>query len=591
MDKHSPVYTKETECQDCYKCLRNCPVKAIKVVNGRAAVMPDRCIACGTCVSVCPNQAKQVRDDLEIAKNLLTCTCAGGTGDAKRPVYAVLAPSWVSDFPAVSEGKMVAALRQLGFAGVSEAALGAQMVSAALVDEIMASDGKLFISSACPAADSFLNKYLPAVAPYVTPVVSPILACCRLMREKFGENIGIVFFSPCVAKKTESDAFPALLNVALTFTDLRRWFDEARISPERQRAGGSEHFVPERAVDGALYPVEGGMLQTMKARGITGVRCLTVSGLPEIARALDGIDPADLKEKVFLEVLACNGGCVNGPCMHAGRPGLLTQLDSRDNTSLPPELPNTGAGISVYGGLPADGVQEPAHTEDEIRSALRKVGKFRPEDELNCGGCGYDCCREFAIALIEGRAEPTMCLSYLRKQAQKQANALLRCMPSGVAIAGKDLHIIECNQSFAQIVGEEAQILWEANPGLEGANLQKMLPFADLLRENLEKGEDIHREALRAFDKILDVRVFTIDPGQVTGVMLVDNTDPGMRREQIAERARLVIRKNLETVQNIAAELGENMAETEILLRSLVTAYSAPKTGGVAMNTESKITE
>ncbi len=567
-DGRSPVYTEITECQDCYKCLRNCPVKAIRVEKGRATVIAERCVSCGICVSVCPNDAKRVRDDLPQVQELL------GSG---RAIYAALAPSWVSDFPGVSPEKMVQTLRQLGFSGVSETALGAQMVSQRLADELPGKPGNLFISSACPAAAAFIRKYLPELAGRITEIFSPVMAHCQLLRKSFGPEIGVVFFSPCIAKKTESDAFAQDLDAALTFEDLRRWLKLARITPERVYPQGDCSFVPERAVDGALYPVEGGMLRTLKSRGIEGFRCVTVSGLTEMERALRGLRDDDLKEKVFLEVLACSGGCINGPCMSDGRPGLLNVLASRDAEAVPQEgLPRTGDGVPVAGAIPAAPLTSEEHTEEEIRGALLKVGKSGPEDELNCGGCGYDCCREFANALLDGRAEQCMCLSFLRKQAQKKANALLRCIPSGVVVADANLHIIECNRAFADLVGEEAQLLWEANPGMEGANLKKMLPFSDLIRENLQTGQDQHRESLRAFDKILEVRVFTIDPGQVAGMLLMDITDPGQRREQIANRARQVIKKNLETVQSIAAELGENMAETEILLRSLAEDYANP---------------
>lgn len=569
-DGTSPVYTEITECQDCYKCLRNCPAKAIRVEKGRATVIPERCVACGVCVSVCPNNAKRVRDDLPQVRELL----ASG-----RKVYAALAPSWVSDFPGVAPEKMVQALRELGFAGVSETALGAQMVSQKLALELPGQEGNLFISSACPAAVSYIRKYLPDLAERITEVFSPVMAHCQLLRAAYGPEIGVVFFSPCIAKKTESDAFPGDLNAALTFDDLRNWFKEARIFPERVYPQGDCAFVPQKAVDGALYPVEGGMLRTVKSRGLEGVRCLTVSGLRELDRALRGLRDEDLKEKVFLEVLACSGGCINGPCMRDDRPGLLNVLASHDADAVLHRdhgLPVTGPGVAVEGSIPASPLPGPEFSEEELRAALLKVGKTGPDDELNCGGCGYDRCREFARALLDGRAEPCMCLSFLRKQAQKKANALLRCIPSGVVVADANLHIIECNRVFADIVGEEAQILWDANPGMEGANLKKMLPFADLLAENLRTGQDQHRESLRAFEKILEVRVFTIDPGQVAGMLLMDITDPGQRREQIATRARQVIKKNLETVQSIAAELGENMAETEILLRSLAQDYAAP---------------
>ena len=577
MNQQYPVYTEDTECQDCYKCLRHCPAKAIKVENGKATVMPERCIACGVCVGVCPNKAKHIRDDLRRAGSLFSDGVI---------VIAALAPSWTSEFPNCSSAQMIKALTKLGFHSVSETALGAQMISQRLADELKDTDKKLVLSSACPAADAFISKYLPEFTECITDVISPILAHCELLRKTYGDDIKIVFFSPCIAKKNEADARSDLLNCSLTFKDLHQWFEMKGIVLEEIVPDGKEFFVPEKAEDGAMYPVEGGMLETIKLRGGKEMQYVTISGIPDIEQALSGLDINDLEKPVFLELLACKGGCINGPCMSENRPGLLNIVATLNKVEVPEKLSITGREIGVKGAYVNDHVDDNECSEEDIRQALLQVGKFSDKDELNCGGCGYDTCRHFARALLDGRAEPVMCLSYLRNMAQKKANAMLRSMPSAGVIVDYDMKIVESNRHFAELLGDEAVDLWDSSNGMEGANVEKLIPFSYLFRENIETGIDIHKGSLKAWDKILDVTIFSIEKGRIAGGVISDVTNPGMRREQIAERARMVIKKNLETVQSIAANLGENMAETEILLRSLARDYAGDDDCGAIQGEE-----
>ena len=250
-----PVYTIEAECQDCYKCVRHCPVKAIRVRDGHAAVIPELCVACGKCVEVCPVKAKQVRNGTGRLRLLLS---------EPAPVYASLAPSWVSEFKNVTSGQLIRALKQLGFAGVSETALGAQLVSAQVARELDGGVTGLLLSSACPTAVDFVRKYLPHLAGCITPVGSPLMAHARMLRDRYGDGIRVVFIGPCIGKKNEADRNPKLLNLAVTYPELRQMFREASIHPERLAADPADRFVPEAAEEGAQYPVEGGMNDTIR---------------------------------------------------------------------------------------------------------------------------------------------------------------------------------------------------------------------------------------------------------------------------------------------------------------------------------------
>lgn len=566
MDHAYPIHTVETECQDCYKCLRHCPVKAIRVENGRAQVMPGLCVACGTCVGACPVHAKKIRDDLGRAKHLLK------TG---RPVYVSLAPSWVGEFSGLPEACMIAALRRLGFAGVSETALGAQEVSGAAAANLARGGPRTHVSSACPSAVEFLCKYLPEQAACITPLHSPLLAHARLLRRVYGEETGIVFFGPCVAKKTEADRHPELLDLALTFVDLRAWLDQAGVDPAALEPGPEDRFVPERSQEGALYPVEGGMIETLKAHGeVPGARFVTLAGLANIRKGLEGFKTSDCAEPLFIECLACEGGCVAGPCVRDRGATLTRRLLVERHTRWPegPLGRRTQDPIVEHFSVAAVEIHVP--DEKQVRQALLKVGKTGAGDELNCGGCGYNTCREFAAGLVDGRAEPTMCVSHMRKLAQNKANALLRCMPSGVVIVDRDLRIIECNEWFGRIFGEDVSQIYDVRPGLNRCLLAKVAPFADMFGMVLKTGRDLHYDHYRCDGRLFNITVFTIEPHQVAGGVVMDVTTQELRRDQIAQRANEVIKRNLSTVQEIACRLGEHMADTEVLLRSIAEGFA-----------------
>ena len=566
MNHTYPVYTIEAECQDCYKCVRHCPVKAIRVRDGHAAVLPELCVACGKCVEVCPVKAKQVRNDTGRLKRLLA---------EPAPVYASLAPSWVSEFKNVTPGQLIRALKLLGFAGVSETALGAQLVSAQVAGELDGGNPGLLLSSACPTAVDYIRKYIPRLASNITPVGSPLMAHCRLLRDTFGNDIRVVFVGPCISKKNEADRNPALLNLAITYPELKQLLRENKIEPERLTPEEDDRFIPETAEEGAQYPVEGGMNDTIQFQSRNKrVHYFTLTGLDNLKLALDGLDDIPEDEIIFIETLACPGGCVHGPCTEHDSPGLLERLRVLGKTRYPAAPKRRETAGEIAAAFPEDAVPAPAPGAADVQAALRSIGKTTPEDELNCDGCGYDTCRNFAQALIAGHAEPSMCVSYLKKQAQKKANALLRSMSSGAVIVDKKMQIIECNRNFAKLFGEEILDAFDACPGMAGADLTRIVPFANLFESSLQSGRDIRRDSLKVGKRLFSVNIFNIDPGEVIGGVVFDVTKTELRREQIAARAREVIDRNIATVQEIACRLGEQMADTELLLRSIADDYA-----------------
>jgi PAS domain-containing protein len=367
----------------------------------------------------------------------------------------------------------------------------------------------------------------------------------------------------------------------LTFNELRKWFEQENIDLTTLQAVENAEFSPESAEEGAIYPLGGGMNETLKLLPESeNVILADFDGMENVKLTLDNLTGEQLhklEKPVFIEALACNGGCVHGPGTQHKSPGLLEHLRVINNCNLPKHGKKREYNFDIADNVENHKVTAPEVTIAEISKALHSIGKTTPEDELNCGGCGYDSCRNFARALVENKAESSMCVSFMRKQAQKKANALLRTIPSGVVIADCNLQLVECNHRFAEIFGSDCLDAFDAKPGMAGADLTRLVPFSELFRNCLESGRDIRRKSYRIDERLLDITIFSIEANEVAGAVIADVTNTELRREQIAKRASEVINKNLVTVQDIACKLGEHMAETEILLRSISNEYADDK--------------
>jgi iron only hydrogenase large subunit-like protein len=526
--------------------------------------MPESCVYCGHCVEVCPSGAKHVRNDINAARRLL----------AETPkVIVSLAPSFVSEFTAFRPEQMIAGLRRLGFYGVSETALGAQQVSLHVRLEIEKRHQKLLFSSACPTAVDYVRKYHPGHAGKLVNLLSPVLSHCKMLRRKYGEEIGIVFVGPCIAKKGEADRHRELLDVALTFEELRQWFEQEDIRPEEMIPdAGDDRFIPEEAREGALYPIEGGMSAAVRANSPTDARFMSFSGLTNIRHALGEMHDWEPDKDIFVELLACHGGCINGPKAHRAC-GTVRKRYEVINFAKPATLGEKSPVVSIKELGAGDAVKRPEYTEAQIREALRLVGKRSAADEKNCGGCGYDRCREFARALLENKAERMMCATYMRQLAQKKASALMMKMPSAALMVNEQLRIIECNQRFRSMFADELAVA-HAIEVTDDQLLSAIVPFHRLFQRVLETGEDILARDIRFRGSILHCNIFVIEPSAVIGAILQDITQSTMQKEQIIARAQEVIQKNLTTVQKIAYLLGENAAESEATLNSIVESFS-----------------
>lgn len=566
MNNLYPVYTLKNECHDCYKCIRECHVKAIKIQDNSASVIDERCIACGHCVTVCPSGAKRVRNDIEKVKRLFLLN---------KKVYVSLAPSWVGAFD-TSKEKMIAVLKKLGFEAVSETALGAQEVSIECAKVLNTTEGNgLFISSACPVIVDYIRLYKPAFAKNIVPVASPALTHAKMLKKEFGEDIAVVFIGPCIAKKKESDSHQNLIDVALTFEELNYWLKEEFITFSETKVNEKLDFVPQGAYEGALYPIEGGMLETIKRVGIDKkkVSLISLSSIKNFDKALDGINLEKLNTKIFVEALGCEGGCVNGPCLSSEKGVIAVSAEVLTSTKYRKQIP-TEADTVVCENYYPNPVKKHKYSIEQIEEALQRISKHTFEDELNCSGCGYSTCRDFVNALIAGDAETSMCVSYMRKIAVRKAAAMVRCMPAAVVMIDKNLNILESNDAFMRMFcADMYEIFASREEGLIGAAIDRIVPFGDVLKSALKSNEDIHKEHYPIDNKLYDISAFTIEDGEIAGAVITDVTKSEMDREKIAKRAREVIAKNIATVQEIACLLGEHMVETEVLLDSIAKGY------------------
>lgn len=562
-----PVYTEPENCQDCYKCIRECPVKAIRIEDNKASIIAERCVYCGHCTQVCPTGAKKIRDGLTRAKLVMS----------KYPgkVYMSLAPSYISEFGDIPTGKLLNAIRQLGFAGISETALGAELVTAATERFLASAPDSVYLSSACPVVVDYIRKYAPALTSNITPILSPMLAHAKILRELYGDDIKVIFAGPCIGKKTEADVFGGLVEVAITFQDLRTWFEREGIDPHEVEPDGNDRFIPYNSGLGAVYPVEGGMLAGFANPGKMAAH-MAFSDLPTIKGILEQLNTEERKDTIFMELLACKGGCINGPAKLKSTSLAIKRYDIIDRCD-GSDPKRDFSHLDLHADFIPDPQEKNApYPEYKIKEALAAVGKTTAADELNCSSCGYDSCRDFAVAMLEGRAEDNMCASYMRKVAHDKATALLQKIPAGVVIVNSDLKIVDMNRTFAASMGEDTLGVYDMFPGMEGASLKGMCSFDALFRTALATGEELQERRIKEGEKTWLLSIYNIQPQKQVFGLLQDLHEPAVRKEWMLEKTREVIRNHMTTVQQVAQILGENAAYTDATLRSIMEAYDKP---------------
>ena len=545
---------KKSNCKNCYKCIRHCPVKAIRFSGNQAHIIGNECILCGHCFVVCPQNAKEIVDGTEKARVLLQ------SGD---PVVVSLAPSFIANYKGVGIESMRKALKKLGFYDVEETAIGATIVKTEYERMLREEDRDVLISSCCHSINLLIQKQFPSLLQYLANVMSPMQAHCDDIKKRI-PNAKTVFIGPCVAKKDEAEYYEGIVDAVLTFEELTNWFKAEGIELEKEMDSSPE----SRA---RFFPTTGGVLKTM-AQNAPGYTYLALDGVENCIAALKNIENGDI-HKCFIEMSACVGSCIGGPVMekyHMTDP-------VKDYIT-----------VAQYAGENDFAVEQPAHenlkknfsmierklappSESEIMSVLRQMGKFRPADELNCGSCGYNSCREKAIAIIQGKAEISMCLPYLKDKAESFSDTIVNNTPDGLIVLNESLEVQQINNAARKIMNIRA-----ASDVLGEPVIRILDPSVFIQVRNSGRTVRDQRTYLAEYKKyVKQTVVYDPDSRMLIGIMR-DITDEEFDREkkarinkQTVEVADTVVEKQMRIVQEIASLLGETAAETKIALTKL----------------------
>ena len=545
---------KKSNCKNCYKCIRHCPVKAIRFSGNQAHIIGNECILCGHCFVVCPQNAKEIVDGTEKARVLLQ------SGD---PVVVSLAPSFIANYEGVGIESMRKALKKLGFFDAEETAIGATIVKTEYERMLAEEERDIIITSCCHSVNLLIQKYFPSTLEYLADVMSPMQAHCADIKKRI-PKAKTVFIGPCVAKKDEAEHYEGLVDAVLTFEELSNWLKSERIELDKD----IDETPESRA---RFFPTTGGVLKTM-AQNAPGYTYLALDGVENCISALRDIESGKI-HKCFIEMSACVGSCIGGPVMekyHRSSPikdfitvsNYAGERDFDVAQPAPMELKKHFAMIEHRLPTPSD---------MEIMSVLRQMGKFKPQDELNCGSCGYNSCREKAIAIIQGKAESSMCLPFLKDKAESFSDTIVKNTPNGLIALNENLEVQQVNAAARKIMNirSESDVL--------GEPVVRILdPSVFLQVKNTGRTVRDQRTYLAEYKKyIKQTVVYDPESRMLIGIMR-DITDEEEDREkkarinkQTVEVADTVVEKQMRIVQEIASLLGETAAETKIALTKL----------------------
>ena len=544
---------KKSNCKNCYKCIRHCPVKSIRFSGNQAHIIGNECILCGHCFVVCPQNAKEIVDETEKAKVLI---------QSGAPVVVSLAPSFVANYEGVGIEAMREALKKLGFFDVEETALGATLVKREYDRILREEDRDIVISSCCHSVNLLIQKYFPRELEYLADVLSPMQAHCKDIKRRI-PDAKTVFIGPCVAKKDEAEYYEGIVDAVLTFEELTNWLNREGVALRQEKQLDAHSLA-------RFFPTTGGILKTM-AQDAQGYTYLALDGVENCIAALRDIEQGRIHH-CFIEMSACAGSCAGGPVMEKyGRSPVKDYLavaryagDKDFEIGQPEtrELRKRFEPIEQRAGMP---------TEAEIRDILREMGKFKPSQELNCGSCGYDTCREKAVAIYQGKAEISMCLPYLMEKAENVNDTIARNSPNGIIMLNDQLEVQQINPAALKILNLRSD---SAVLGDQVVRILDPTPFLKV--KNTGRGIFHERSYLAEYGCTVQQ---TIVPAEGRRMLLCimrdvsEEEDARRQREEIsrqtAEVADKVVDKQMRIVQEIASLLGETAAETKIALSKL----------------------
>ncbi|MCD7774906.1 MAG: 4Fe-4S binding protein [Clostridiales bacterium] len=543
---------KKSNCKNCYKCIRHCPVKAIRISGNQAHIVENECILCGQCFVVCPQNAKEIVDETEKVKVLI---------QSGAPVYASIAPSFAANYGGIGIGGVAKALKKLGFEQIEETAVGATIVKKEYERILKEDKPDILISSCCHSLNLLIQKHFPAELPYLADVLSPMQAHGQDIKKRCPEA-KVVFIGPCVAKKDEAAVYGGSIDAVLTFEELTNWLNNENITMEPD-------MDFEKRSRTRIFPTTGGILNSMDK--IDDYTYLAIDGTENCIAALRDIEEGNL-HKCFIEMSSCAGSCISGPVMekfhrspvrdyvavkkYAGSEDFDTYTYSQS------ELTKNISFIDKKLKMP---------TEAEIMATLRTMGKNKKSDELNCGSCGYNTCREKAIAILQGKADVSMCLPFLKEKAENFSDTIINNTPNGIIVINDDLEVQQVNKAAMKIMN-----LSSASDIL-GEQVVRVLDPSDFM-EVRKTGMAIHgkRIYLAEYDKYVEETITLDREYHILICIMRDVTDEENERrkkesigKQTVEIADNVVNKQMRIVQEIASLLGETTAETKIALTKL----------------------
>lgn len=557
---------KATKCRHCYKCVRYCEVKAIMVKDGRAEILPDNCILCGRCLQICPQSAKTLVSDLDKVKGFLA---------AGEKVVVSIAPSYMGLLKYHTIGQVRAALLELGFADVRETAEGAALVTEEYARLLEAGQMENIITTCCPSANDLIEKYYPQLTPYLAPVVSPMIAHGKMLKAELGNNTRVIFLGPCIAKKRESQDIrhEGYIDAVLNFNDIARWLQEEDIVIEDCE---DKPFLRMDPKVNRLYPVTNGVVNSVLVTESKqdSYRKFYVHGEQNCIDLCKSMMRGEIKG-CFIEMNMCSGGCIKGPTVNDETISRFkVKLDMEETIAREPvgaeETKSILSRISMRKIFLNQAPKDPVPTEAQIQEILSRTGKVKPDDELNCGACGYPTCREKAIAVFQKKAELNMCIPFMYEKSESLANLVMETSPNVVMIVDENMKIMEYSavgeKYFGKTRAEALQMyLYEF---IDPVDFQWVL----------DTHQNIHGKKVNYAEYGVSTlqNIVYIEKENAVLATFIDITREEEQAKQDYEKkldtidlAQKVIHKQMMVAQEIAGLLGETTAETKTTLTTL----------------------
>lgn len=548
-------------CSDCYKCLRSCPSKAIKINDGSASVIEDMCIVCGHCRTGCPQDIIKMKTRLADVKTAIR---------DGRKVIASIAPSFAGAFDMKHPSQLGTALKKLGFHSVEETAIGADLVKEDYIKSLSSQTHKNFITSACPSANYMIEKYYPSITEHLAPTISPMLAHAKLIKKRDSDSY-VVFIGPCIAKKQESSEDPQKsVDQVLTFEEICTWLTDTGIVLSAMDYNENEY---SSNTGGASFPVKGGIFGELQHMSeFYGYHYSQVDGAEDCIMLLDTLRDEHI-EGLCIELSMCKGSCISGPAMPKSAPSsYMIEKKVRDhvNSTRTQKTCSTESYIELYRSFTSKEIVNCQPTDDEITQILHSMGKYKTNDELNCNACGYKTCRDKAKAVFCNMSEITMCLPYVRKKAESIRNTIFEYTPNAILLLDDSLDILEANPQAEKLLGSNLN-------DLNGTSMESIVGRDVLFDIRLDKTFNIHKKMyLEKLDKFIIFKMSYINDEKVYMVIMSDITAEekniktlNAMKEKTLDSAQEVIDKQMRVAQEIASLLGETTAETKIILTRL----------------------